>query len=461
MLHSRRTMPAKRACGVSAAAPHARMMRLAATFQGSRQSKRSALTLGTTFAILGMGLVSGALLARLLGVQGRGLLAAVILWPSIVAYLGDLGGPLAYTYLAATQPTKLRFLIGNAFALTLVQATALSLIGIPIILFALQKYPKVVGVAVAFLLVYLPLNLLSRYLNAIQQGLRQFGRFNAVRLSVQLSYLLGVLVIFALGLNQIIWAVVVILISNIITTLVTLLFLFRSAWGRPGVDFALAKQTFHYGLRAHIGNLTPIDSMQLDLLVVVAILGARNAGLYAVAASAAMVVRAQGGALGMVALPHVAAALTIEEKREVAISVFRLALVLHLITAIGIVAVAGILVPAIYGKEFADAIPIVRVLVLGIVAASLRQVLADCLRGLGRPLTGTIAEVASWSVAVAGLIILVPSLATIGAALAASLSYATALFISVGFAQRSGISWRQLFLPRMARRTAAAPSQLT
>jgi O-antigen/teichoic acid export membrane protein len=298
-------------------------------------------------------------------------------------------------------------------------------------------------------------------LNAIQQGLRQFARFNAVRLSVQLGYLLGVVVIFALGLNQIFWAVAIILISNVVATLVTLLLLFRSAWAQPGLDLALAKETFHYGLRAHIGNLTPIDSMQLDLIVVVAILGPRNAGLYAVAAAAAMVVRAQGSALGMVALPSIAGVPTVEEKRAVALSIFRLALVLHLVTASGIIVLAGILVPAIYGKEFSDAIPVVRVLAVGIVAASLRQILADCLRGLGRPLTGTIAEVASWSVAVAGLIILVPSLGTIGAAVAASLSYIAALGISVGFAQQSGISWRQLFLPPPAAPTAVHPRAQT
>src|SRR5438874_957623 len=116
------------------------MIMLVNRLQRSPQRKRTALTLGTTFAILGMGLISGALLARLLGVHDRGLLAAVILWPSIVAYLGDLGGPLAYSYLAATQPTKLRFLIGNAFVITLVQASLLSVLGIPIILFALQRY---------------------------------------------------------------------------------------------------------------------------------------------------------------------------------------------------------------------------------------------------------------------------------------------------------------------------------
>jgi O-antigen/teichoic acid export membrane protein len=163
----------------------------------------------------------------------------------------------------------------------------------------------------------------------------------------------------------------------------------------------------------------------------------------------------------MVALPNVAAALTIEAKRAEAIATFRLALVLHLVTAFGIVVLAGILVPAIYGNEFAAAVPIVRVLALGMVAASLRQVLADSLRGLGRPLTGTIAEIASWVVALAGLIILVPSLSTIGAAIAASLSYAAALTISVGFARQSGIRWQQLFLPRAFVQTATSSTQPT
>lgn len=392
--------------------------------------------------------MSGALVARLLGVQGRGLLAAVILWPSVIAYLGDLGGPLAYTYLAATKPHRLTSLVTNAFAITLAQATALVLVGIPIILVALHRYQNLTLITVLFLIAYVPLNLLARYLNCIQQGLSRFGRFNIARLSVQISYVVGVVLLFSFKIDQIAWVVAVVVLSNIVATLFVLFTVVRPLWPLVRIDWSLIRETFHYGIRAHIGNLTPIDSMQLDLMVVVAILGPRNAGLYAVAASAAMIVRAQGGALGMVALPSVAASKTIEEKRLAASSLFRLALLLHLLTAAAIVIAAGVLVPAIYGKEFAAAVPIARVLTVGMVAASLRQVLGDCLRGLGRPLAGTMVEVVSWPVAIAGLVILVPLLATIGAALATSFAYLAALSISAGFAKHSGLSWRSLFVPR-------------
>ena len=147
--------------------------------------------------------------------------------------------------------------------------------------------------------------------------------------------------------------------------------------------------------------------MQLDLAVVIALLGAHQAGLYAVAVSAAMVVRAQGTTFGMVAFPTVAGGATHEAPASGA-AIFRLSLLLNLLTACVIAGGASVLVPLIYGHPFAPATPIVEVLVFGMVAASLRQVLGDCLRGLGDPLAGTVAEIASWAVALSGLAALVP-----------------------------------------------------
>jgi len=80
-------------------------------------------------------------------------------------------------------------------------------------------------------------------------------------------------------------------------------------------------------------------------------------------------------------------------------------------------------------------------------AASLRQVLGDCLRGAGFPLRGTVAEVVGWIVAIVALVILVPRLATIGAATAVGVSYAAALLVSAFFAMRLGVRVRDLFVP--------------
>ena len=53
-------------------------------------------------------MVTGPLLARMLGPDGRGYLAALILWPLVITQLGNLGIPSALTYSIARDPRHRR-----------------------------------------------------------------------------------------------------------------------------------------------------------------------------------------------------------------------------------------------------------------------------------------------------------------------------------------------------------------
>ncbi|HSE05616.1 MAG TPA: hypothetical protein VLK35_15820, partial [Methylomirabilota bacterium] len=80
--------------------------------------------------------VTGVLLARMLGPDGRGYLAALILWPLVITQLGNLGIPSALTYSIARDPLSSRaiarlglsFAIPQALLLTAFQALWLLLI---------------------------------------------------------------------------------------------------------------------------------------------------------------------------------------------------------------------------------------------------------------------------------------------------------------------------------------------
>jgi O-antigen/teichoic acid export membrane protein len=215
---------------------------------------------------------------------------------------------------------------------------------------------------------------------------------------------------------------------------------------RPRLDLALARRGFGYGIRGHLGNLTPVDTMRLDVLAVTAMLGTRDAGLYAVAAAAAVVVRTHATALGMVAMPSVAGRADRAGQHRVLASFARLTLATSLTAAAAVWLLAGPLVRLVYGREFAPAVPALRILVLGIVAASLRQVVGDGLRGLGAPLGATLAELASWVVGLAGLLVLIPLAGLNGAALAVSLSYLAALILVLALARRAGLRLRELLV---------------
>ena len=91
------------------------------TDQGSPQGLRrdAALAIATGFAIQAVLVVTGPLLARMLGPDGRGYLAALILWPLVITQLGNLGIPSALTYSIARDSSTSRALgaPGPAFAL--------------------------------------------------------------------------------------------------------------------------------------------------------------------------------------------------------------------------------------------------------------------------------------------------------------------------------------------------------
>ena len=63
-----------------------------------RLGRDAALAVATGFAIQAVLVVTGPLLARMLGPDGRGYLAALILWPIVITQLGNLGIPSALTY---------------------------------------------------------------------------------------------------------------------------------------------------------------------------------------------------------------------------------------------------------------------------------------------------------------------------------------------------------------------------
>jgi len=411
------------------------------------QSHRLGRSLLTTFAIQGLGIMSGALAARLLGVENRGLLAAVMLWPSVIAYVGLIGGPTAYTYLAANRKAPIATLSGNAVLISVLQAALLAVVGIPIVVFALAKYPAIVGLAIVFLVAFIPLSLLTRYLNALNQGQGRFAQFNVIRLSVQVIYVLGIGILTLLHAYKLKWTLIVVLLSNAGAAAIALVIMLKGIRFRPRVELATITETFRYGVRAHLGNLAPIDAMQLDLVAVVLLLGPRDAGLYSIGLATALTVRAVGTTMGMVALPEIAAATPTRIGSTIG-KLVRLAVIFNLLVAGTIFVLAGTLVPIIYGHQYAPAILLARILIVATVAASLKQVMGDCLRGAGRPLSGTIAEVVGWPVAAIGLAILVPRFGSIGAATAVLICYGSGVLASALLARPLGISFSDLFIPR-------------
>ena len=433
---------------------------LSVTVQGTLTEVRGAVpaygsTLLTTASIALVTLVSGMLSARMLGVGGRGQLAAILVWPGALVALGELGIPVAYVYESAHSPNSLPALAQNSLWLCLVQSMVLVAVGIAIFPVALGHMgSEVVRDALWFLAAYAPLYLFTRYANSINQGTRHFRRFNAVRFWTPASFTILLIIGAVVGARSVTYVVsayaVSILIGAAITMPVLIGILSGPRAAKAKHSGKLAWRTLRYGLRAHIGNITPVESMQIDLLVVIAIVGANGGGLYSVALSAAGLVRLIGFTIGLVILPQIAGESDHARRCDAYGLAVRMTLWASALVAAFIGAFAGPLLQLVYGSAFIGAANLVRVLCVGMIFSSVRQVTGDCLRGAGRPGIATYAEVVGWVVGGLSLLLLVSQHGALGVAVSVSIAYAVTAIVSGIGSMRYGVSLRDLAVLRRA-----------
>jgi O-antigen/teichoic acid export membrane protein len=162
---------------------------------------------------------------------------------------------------------------------------------------------------------------------------------------------------------------------------------------------------------------------RLDQLLMMAFLPAQALGLYVVAVAWGGMVQPLVGALGTALFPHVASGANPAERVRRFLQGSRLALLLSLGSAGVMLVLTPWALPFLFGRSFGPAVPAALVLVLASAIAAFNGVMEDGLRGLGRPSAVLWAELGGVCVTVVALLILLPQLGILGAALASLLGY--------------------------------------
>src|SRR5580700_428741 len=142
---------------------------------------------GVVYAIAAL---TGPLAARLLGPEGRGILAAIQLWPGALVTLAMVGLPEALVYFGAREPGRAGEWLFTAQLIALCAACVAACIGYPIVSAALRHYnPEVVSAAHWYLLV-IPLTVLIGLPGQLTRALGRFGLWNMLRILPGLAWLL-------------------------------------------------------------------------------------------------------------------------------------------------------------------------------------------------------------------------------------------------------------------------------
>lgn len=383
-------------------------------------------------------LVSGILVARLLGPEERGYVALLVIFPSFLSIVGGLGIPEALTYFIASNPTAGRALGRSALRLGLVQALVLFAAHSLILVVVLRGYPVAVAIAGAISLLWVPAALTLQYSLAVVQGYRRFSQLNRLRLVAPILYSTAVVPIFLTGLADVRAIILAWVVSYIVAAGATLLSALQPLPVNDSERAVPSKRDMtRFGFKSFVGSTSPVETFGVDQAIVGLFLSVRDLGLYVAALAFANVPRLVGRSIGMVAYPHVASK---DDPQEAERSIWRFFWLTTGLCGI-IVGALGLgadrLVPLLFGRAFSESVPLVRLLLIGALFFGARRVLGDGLRGAGHPSANTVAEMCSWAWLIPSIALLAPRWGTEGVAVALTSSSAFGLAVLLFIAHRA------------------------
>jgi O-antigen/teichoic acid export membrane protein len=409
-----------------------------------------ATTLVTRVAMLALALVSSVLLARLLGPEGLGVFALVLLLPELARTLGLLGVDEANVVYAGLMPESRRAIVGQSTIIAGVLGSVIAVAGIAFFALGAPGSQRLVHAPLwlyVLPLAIVPGALVFDYWGSVIRGMNHIALVNAVQVGMKVASLMLVLafvVWLRLDVAGAVWADTIIHLGGVLV----MVFLLRhvNVWGRPSFDWSLWKRTMRFALPAYLSSMMSYLNYRVDQFIIAALLAPEQIGYYVIAVGLAERLWLLTGAVAGPLLPH----LTNSPKRDPAVAavVSRHVLVWTGLACFIVFVLSDLLVRLLYSSEFFPSVAPLRWLLPGILTLSVGRVLVAELLAREKIMYTLWVSIGTAVLNIIGNIILIPSMGIAGAALASTVSYTFASAVLVWFYIReTGVPWSML-LPR-------------
>jgi O-antigen/teichoic acid export membrane protein len=386
----------------------------------------------TNSGILILGFVTSVMLSRWLGPTGRGEVAASMLWPILLVYLSSLGLMPSVLYFSAQANSQTGQIFSTAIVLAAIQSSVALMAGYLAMPWLLASQSSAVISAARVYLFVIPISLLTQYGISILQGRVKITTFNLVRTIIPIGYICGAILLHGFGALTLRHIVILHLVLNLLALIVMLVGL-RGAgirvMARP--TKACGRQMLKFGVRVYVGDLSQGMNLRLDQILMAAFLPAFQLGIYVAAVSAAGISQVLSTSIRMVATPAIARESSDVHRAAKLKLVFRRYLVLGLTTTAFMSLTIPFAIPLVFGPHFKQAIWVAEILLIGAVMAGAKDVLAGGTQAMGTPWLSSRAELGALFVTVGLLLLLLPTLGILGAAITSVAAYATQLVIIV------------------------------
>ena len=404
----------------------------------------TALNLATQAVGLGTSFLVGVLVARTLGVQGKGVLSVILQVPAIVLMVLNLGVGTSNTYFVSRGELK----PGVAAANSVMLAVIFGLLGAPVIYTLLVGRLAIVSdvppLAVAGAILILPTGLLAAWLSGISVGIGNLALILRFAVASSATTLLGLGVLLSTGNNSP-GGVVAISVSGTLVGILVFLWGLRRNLSPFRVDFSAIRSSTHFSAKAYVSDIAGQLHNRQDVLILGWLAGPLAVGLYSVSVSFAELTWYIPSALGSAIMAK--GGRTSEASGVDYVSrASRVAIVFMIFTATVSLILVPFLVPLVYGTAFAPSMYAFFALLPGVLADGVTRILWNYQTTRGRIYWSQ--SLAATVLNVIAVLALVPLLGPVGAGIASTISYtAIGAFVVNRFCADTGAKYSDVLVP--------------
>lgn len=414
--------------------------RLVSSFFGGSERKQFLSHVSATFIVrvilIGAGVATSVMTARLLGPAGRGAFIAAMVLGAMGSQFGNLGLHSANTYYVGKDRSLLPRLLSNALAISVVVGGCISL-GLWLVFTNIPKWAPAHNGLLAGALLLIPTLLAQLLLQNLLLGIQEVKWYNFTELLSRISFIALLTGMWLTGRGIDPTAVLMMaLIGNVITVLSAVSRLLYQAGGLHWPSLSLLRMEAGYGLRSYIICLAGYMVLKSDILMVKYLAGDSATGLYSLASSMTDLVYTFPSVVGMILFPMLSTTGGIDAKwrraRKTAVGIAAI--------MAGIAIVAGALATPLtriaYGSRFLPAVPAFLILCVAIVFYGANSVISIFFSSCGQPWLSVWIWPAGAVFNIVVNLVAIPRLGIVGAALSSLATYSLLLLVQYSLAAR-------------------------
>lgn len=381
--------------------------------------------------IIFFGLSTSIITARLLGPEGNGIVASLLVFPSMFMSFGSLGIRQSTTYFLGKNIYKEDEVKRSITQIWMITAS-LSVLVCYVLIKVLSKQSEN-DLYISLVLVGIPFSLFNTYNSGVFLGKNQIKEFNKINwVPIFLTLLSTIVLVFVMD-----FGVSGYLVSLIIGPLfISLLLLFKNKFFiffSFKVDFEIIRNLLGLGVKFALALLVINLNYRIDIILLDKLSTEYEVGIYSKGVSITEYLWQVPMLLSTIIFARSAVAKNNQLFSNKVLKLLRISLLIILLIASGLFSFSTFIINTLFGESFQESSLVLQILLPGAVLLAMFKIINMDLSGKGKPWLSMKAMLPALIINIILNIILIPGYGSQGAALASSISYtvATVIFLYI------------------------------